>query len=702
MIYLFWIFGAFCGASLGACGSDLRPLPEEGERSGPVTGTTGGAGDSGSDANAGEETSSGGLEGGTGGVGGTGTGGVTATGGTTGTGGNPGSVEPLQAFLEVQPPNPVPGEQVLAKIVLSSVDTVLEDGVLTLTLPDGIASLSASNDVSSGGSVGSGQVSWAEVNLAKGESKVFWVRMVLGVGGGAPSGPLQYRMKLVEGLATWVNAPLSVPVYAEPGLTLALTSSATPARPEDRIRYELHYGNRSGAGRSSVTATLVLPDQVSYLASTVGEYDAEQHRITIPLGRLGAGEAGSAIVDVLVGKDARPGAVLHATAKLDTGSEMLLVHEHGTVGDPALRFDVLLESSELNYGESQRLLMAVTNPGDNEVGAQLELLLSNSGGQESPRGEGVECAQFCSAGDTLRWNIDSIAPHTTKLQWFRTSTKISVEAGELYPYGALLALDDQTVSGTSQWQSFGAHINNSPGLDVRIDGPSAPVVAGGDIRYVVHYSNRGEDAVGSARLAFLVPVGAAHSSGEEMVEYDLGALAAGATGELSVALQADSDLDADSVLSAQAEIYQVDKRHVSVRAHALTIVQEPGVEVVAMRTPVESPIQTVMDVSVQVTNRGTQSRFATITVQLPEGLYQLSSSAYADGGECWGNWCDPEEDLQWQGESFPVSVPREFWVRPTVSVGAEPGSLMTYGIHVQPDVGEPFWATLTSRVDSNP
>ncbi len=298
------------------------------------------------------------------------------------------------------------------------------------------------------------------------------------------------------------------------------------------------------------------------------------------------------------------------------------------------------------------------------------------------------CAQLggsgiCTPGELITWNLATLDPHTS------ATVTLPPLVGPLVD-GATITFspvaDDSTASPIGVSETTVVDSNRI--LELAIDEELHPVSSGGELVYVLHYGNSsGVTTSGSATLSLPVPAGTSFvdaSGGGVLagstVEWSLGSLAPGDSGEREVSLQV-SSLPDGTLLAAVATLEDGTDL---VRANAITEVD--GNEALMLGLEIgPDPARPGEQLAVEatVTNRDIVPHIGiTLAMRLPEGLDPFNR-ALANGtftsGSCSelgdSATCAPGENIIWNlatldpGQSETVSLP------PIVTAAAD-GSLI--------------------------
>ena len=217
--------------------------------------------------------------------------------------------------------------------------------------------------------------------------------------------------------------------------------------------------------------------------------------------------------------------------------------------------------------------------------------------------------------------------------------------------GTVIALEAEVTDNTGAFVDGGTSfaVDSARGLELALEEDRDPVTPGGLLTYHLTYGLL-ENGPGAASVTLSLPLpagtsfvsasdGGAESDG--VVQWLLGGLDPGASGERQVTVAVDADLDPGSTLLAQSLLQ--DGAENTARYQATTRVQEP-IGLVLVMTASPDPVQTgeTMDVELTVTNTDALARTGVVlTLDFPDHIEQLFEVWF--DGDCPSTACETQE-----------------------------------------------------------
>ena len=201
---------------------------------------------------------------------------------------------------------------------------------------------------------------------------------------------------------------------------------------------------------------------------------------------------------------------------------------------------------------------------------------------------GGSCGQgvtTCGAGQTISWSLGYVGAggSVTVMYTARVDTVNPPAAGTVL---RSTASADAVASGAGSAAPVAVDVLVAGAADLAMGMTAAPgsVVPGGTLSYVVSFGNPNATSAPAAVLAMPVPAGttvvSASAGGtlvDGAVQWEVAALAAGASGQRQVAVQVDAGLPDKSVLVAAAELRDPVTGRSLARGNAVTpVLSAPG------------------------------------------------------------------------------------------------------------------------------
>lgn len=166
------------------------------------------------------------------------------------------------------------------------------------------------------------------------------------------------------------------------------------------------------------------------------------------------------------------------------------------------------------------------------------------------------CTAGCDANETATWQIGTLSAGSSAVVYYQV--QITDDASE----GTISSFATATANGSSDASaSLDVEITPSPILRLSLAPESGPAVAGESFSYTLTYGNIGTVNLTDATLAMDLPSGTTFSSatagGAESggtVNWNLGALGTGGSGQVQVTVMVDNSLTPGDALEARATL----------------------------------------------------------------------------------------------------------------------------------------------------
>ena len=283
------------------------------------------------------------------------------------------------------------------------------------------------------------QAAWTLASLPAGTSETFTIN-ASAVANAAGDGTL-------VSLPFWLRAagvnPLNrlktVPVYSKPAAQLVLGTAVSPVTPGQTFTYDLDVGQVGAAALNATTLTVQLPAEVSVGAISDGGTSADGV-VTWDLGSVAVAATAHRSVEVTVGTDIVPGAVLFARARLGyTGGAELDAESQlavAVVAEP-LPLSVKVEATPADaavIGASQLYKTTIKNQAARAVDdLSLKLRLPRfSFHYTSDADPDTSCGAFtCTLGNVATWSLGSLKAGATSVVTVNPKVEPTLTAGSL-------------------------------------------------------------------------------------------------------------------------------------------------------------------------------------------------------------------------------------------------------------------------------
>lgn len=261
--------------------------------------------------------------------------------------------------------------------------------------------------------------------------------------------------------------------------------------------------------------------------------------------------------------------------------------------------------------------------------------------------EGTSCSgiNWCDPGETLEWDIGTIAEGGSRALTFH------LEYSTYGTYRGAVSVAANASGATSGGASVQiGNVGDRGGAEMTIGGSTSAAAPGTEITMTASYIT--SRAVSSARLGVEVPAGmefvSASSGGalsSGIVVWNLGSLQSGHYGQQTVRLRVATARKPGQTVTVRSELQEGSTSLTTAQA-TVEVPKGGGLQVTLTPTP-----QAITDagntaVTVRVVNTATVAASEVlILVSQPGSIYSFGPP---QGADCSGtNWCDPNEIVQW-------------------------------------------------------
>ncbi len=550
-------------------------------------------------------------------------------------------------------PDPVqPGETMDVELTVTNTDALERTGVvLKLDFPDHIEQLFEvwfDGDCPSTACETPERAVFTIGTLAAGAGVTFSVPAQVLVN--TPDGTvISLEAEVADNSGEFVDGGTGFAVDGARGLELALEEDRDPVIPGGLLTYDLTYGLlESSPGAAGVTLSLPLPPGTSFVSASDGGAESSG-TVQWSLGGLNPGASGERQVTVAVDAGLDPGSTLLAEAVLQDLSNNTARYEATTrVQEPSDLTLVMTASPDpAQPGETMDVELTVTNTDAlDHTGVVLTLDFPDHIEQLFEVWFDGDCpSTACETQERALFNIGTLAAGTGIT--FSVPAQVLPNTAD----GTVIALEAEVTDNSGVFVDGGTSfaVDSARGLELALEEDRDPVTPGGLLTYHVTYGLL-ENGPGAAGVTLNLPLPAgtsfvsASDGGVEsggVVQWSLGSLNPGASGERQVTVTVDAGLDPGSTLLAQALLQ--DMTNETARYQATTRVQEPvGLMLVMTASP--DPVQTgeTMDVELTVTNTDALARTGVVlTLDFPDHIEQLFEVWF--DGNCPSTACETQE-----------------------------------------------------------
>ncbi len=474
-----------------------------------------------------------------------------------------------------------PGDILLYTLEYKNTGTDQATGVtLEDHLPGNVTFVSATG----GGTVSGGIVSWNIGTMQAGAapgSVTFTVR----INDPLPNGTLLHNTASMDSNKTVpITSQADVIVDSAAVLKLTKTASKDPVLPGDTLVYTFDYKNSGTDQATSVKLEDHLPGDLTFVSASGGGTESGGI-VTWNLSPISVGQTGSKTVTVTVNSSAANGTVLHNPATLEsTESQPTKAAADVTVeSTPVLELTKTASTTPVAPGATLSYTLDYKNVGnaqasgvilEDHLPVDVSFVSASDGGTES--------------GGIVSWNLGSVPAGTSRSVSLTVLVNSNLNNGVVLQNSAAITSNETHPSSASADVTVGT----GPALELSKTASSDPVAPGDNLVYTIEYKNVGSSPATSVVLEDDLPPGVDFVSATQAgvnsagkVIWDLGSLAAGASGKVAVTVIINNSLTDGTVLHNAATIDSTETHPVSTQL---------DVTVLGSRTPPSiTPIPTL-------------------------------------------------------------------------------------------------------------
>ena len=365
-----------------------------------------------------------------------------------------------------------------------------------------------------------------------------------------------------------------VQVSSEPVLTLDLIPSVTQTSPGSTIVYTLNFGN-SGSDLAAATRLNFTAPAGTKISTANGGGVTNGASVTWAVGDLAAGATGSVSVTVSVDSPLANGTRLGASSSVkeagghsDVATAVTIV-----VSAPALTITKSPSAAVVSAGGTLVYTINYANNGtDQATGVVVGDTLPSNVTFVSASG-GIK-----PSGGVLNWQVGNLAVGASGTETVTVIVDSPLSNGtQLYNLAGILS--DQTAI---QSDSALVTVSSAPALSISKTASKSVAKPGDTIVYTINYSNTGTDAATDVTIEDHLPVDTSWVNASAMgienlgiVEWDIGTVAAGASGSVTTEVTVDSPLTNGTVLHNTATLDSMETRPLSSGTIDVTVSSAP-------------------------------------------------------------------------------------------------------------------------------
>ena len=622
---------------------------------------------------------------------------------------------PIGITLEANPDPARPGEALEVAIHLTNPSNTGTTVELVLVVPDQIDNLTDNATLGDGicGAFTLGNpcarratVLWP-INVPPRDGVTVMANPIVSMA--APAGaiiPLQAHIRGLRGIYT-ASARTALRVDGGSVWELWMDDDRDPVTPTEVFTYRLTARHRpSDPNPVDGLLRVALPDDVTVVDA--GDAIVDGNLVEWDLGSLASNDVVVRELNVQVAQGAVAGSLLAAEAELRDAAAPLSasrqrIHTRVQLGSP-LAASLLARPDPIRPGEVLQTEFTVHNTGSGNLnGTRIDIRVPENVEtfpQSLTTGGSCSATNQCAPRDVVRFNTTTV-PMGQSL-----SVLAPPRVAASTPPGTLLRLLTRVVdrggaptAGRDSLLTRTIIVDDAVPFDLALTESADPTLPGQTMDYTLHFGRVAATDAADAVLRLHLPPGVyfvgsddgGMAVGEDLVEWDLGPLAAGSGGSRTVTVVVDA-LAEGSPLRALATLSDGDDPLTEKRAHAVTTVGTPGLIYAMSATPDPGAPGAPVTVSLSITNPRA-SRVNNITV---EGAVPPESPGFLDntttgGGRCGAftfNTCGPRTRVLWvvdvdPGATVTVTMPVP------LQAALAPGSVVRFLGRFQENISTP-------------
>jgi uncharacterized repeat protein (TIGR01451 family) len=420
--------------------------------------------------------------------------------------------------------------------------------ILSDTLPANTTFVSATNGGSRSGSV----VTWNLGTLTPGASGS--VQLVAHVTSPLANGTVISNAAYSIDSAQTNPAPgaaVATTVTSSPALTLTQTDSPDPVNAGSNLGYALAYSNGGNANATGTVLSMPLPANTTYVTSSPAG-TLSSGTVNWNLGTVNGGGSGSVSLTVKVTSPLANGTLITSAPSIDCAETQPVAATPITTAvgsSPVLNLTITDSPDPVAAGANLTYTIGVSNNGN----ANASSTVLTAAVPANATFVGATAGGTHSAG-TVTWNVGAVNVGAS------TSVQLVVRVASPLPNGTTLqsgALGiDCAETAATTGPTITTAVTSAPSLGISATDAPDPVQAGSNVTWTLAYANGGNaDATGvvisdtlPANTTFVSATGGGVVSGP-VVTWNIGSLAAGGSGSVTVTARVASPLNNGTILT---------------------------------------------------------------------------------------------------------------------------------------------------------
>jgi len=632
---------------------------------------------------------------------------------------------PLSLDVEMNPDPVLPGEPLAMSLTVTNPSSlpalnVQIDAIVPSEVNDFSRLLTTATSCTSGNTCRAGDhIIWNVGDLAAGAGVSVNLAPAVRSGASAPAAGTMIDLSAVARIGTMqsTSATGSVVVRASRSFDLAVREDADPVPPGGTLTYSLTFGDTATASvLQNAALRMAVPAGTQFVSASDGGVLTDG-MVEWTLGTFNPGQGGERTLVVQV-DTAAAGTIIHAQAQIQDGAglnDARATTQTRVQGRGPLELAMEVNPNPVRSNEALSVTLRVANSGLTDLpGVQLELPLpvevngfsvGLTGGATCPNL--VDSALGCSPPERVTWALGTLKPGEGRSIAVPPIVGATIQ-GKVITFTAAV----QDDAGDRRDATRAVRVRNDRVFDLAVHGDTDPVQPGGTLTYALTFGSSTTSVVAqNAVLRMPVPAGTQLVSASDggvlngsVVEWSLGTLSPGQSGERALVVQVENEVLDGTLIPAQAQI-EDDAPFDRVRASTQTQVQSAvplQLTLAVNPNPVRSN-ETLL-VTMEVTNTGPVDLLGVqVELLMPVGI--SSTSVGVTGGATCPNIvdsalsCAPLERVTWAlgtlkaGTGMPLALP------PTV-VATVQGSVINFTALASDDGGHQRQAERAVRVRS--
>ncbi len=345
------------------------------------------------------------------------------------------------------------------------------------------------------------------------------------------------------------------------GASLMLTDSASPnpVNAGAAVTYTLFYKNTGTGATTTATLTQTLPAGVTFVsASGGGSYDAGTRTVTWVVGPVHAGASGSVTVTATIDAGVADQTTVTDAAQIaaDNLAAPVTASAGVVVDNAAPTLTVGMTPDPVNAGDQLTVGLTYGNSGS---AAATNAVLSDVIPANTTFVSAAAGGIYDAMTRTVSWMLGSIpGPGSATVSYV---VSVASPVANHTPLTDMASLASDTAATVTNHAT--AYTASAPTLTFTDVPNPAPVAAGAPLSYTLSWANIGTDAAQNSVIQWALPAhvtfqtasdGGTYDSATNKVIWNVGAIAAGSSGGVTVTVLVDSPLANGTQITDQASL----------------------------------------------------------------------------------------------------------------------------------------------------